>query len=221
MRRLCVILVGLALAFWPIGAAAQQASAQSPRIGYLTIAPISGNPSPERAAFMQGLREFGYIECETIRVEYRSAPAELLLMSLRFNEAEVAAPALGLSLMPLPIRELDDFERAFEAMTRDRPDGVFVVTDALTRLREGALFEFFRANRLPSIFEFPPSARDGALMSYGPSLDELAPRAAAFVDKILKGIKPGELPLERPMRWQLIVNLKTARVIGVTIPPSI
>jgi ABC-type uncharacterized transport system substrate-binding protein len=142
-------------------------------------------------------------------------------MSLRSEEAEATAPGLGLSLMPLPIRKLEDFERAFEAMVQNRPDGVFMVSDALTRQRERALFEFLRANRLPSIFEFPPAARDGALMSYGPSLSELAPRAAAFVDKILKGAKPGDLPLEAPARWQLIVNLKTARAIGVTIPTTV
>jgi putative tryptophan/tyrosine transport system substrate-binding protein len=142
-------------------------------------------------------------------------------MSRRFEEAEAAAPSVGVSLVTLPVRQADDFERAFEAMARDRPDGVFMVNDALTRLNEGALFEFLRANRLPSIFEFPPNARDGALMSYGPSLEELAPRAAAFVDKILKGAKPGDLPIEAPVRWQLVVNLKTARAIGVTIPPAI
>jgi ABC-type uncharacterized transport system substrate-binding protein len=96
-----------------------------------------------------------------------------------------------------------------------------MVSDALTRLREGAVFEFLRANRLPSIFEFPPAARDGALMSYGPDLAELAPIAAGFIDKILKGAKAGDLPLETPARWKLIVNLKTARAIGVTIPPAI
>jgi putative ABC transport system substrate-binding protein len=142
-------------------------------------------------------------------------------MSLRSAEAEAAAPGLGLSLMSLPIRQLDDFEKTFETMRRDRPDGVFMVSDALTRLREGAVFEFLRANRLPSIFEFPPAARDGALMSYGPDLAELAPIAAGFIDKILKGAKAGDLPLETPARWKLIVNLKTARAIGVTIPPAI
>jgi putative ABC transport system substrate-binding protein len=142
-------------------------------------------------------------------------------MSLRFEEAEAAAPRFGLSLMRFPIRALDDFAPAFDAMTRERPDGVFMVSDALTRLGEGALFEFLRANRLPSMFEFPPAARDGGLMSYGPNLAELAPRAAAFVDKILKGAKAGDLPVEAPVRWQLIVNLKTARSIGVTIPATI
>src|SRR5262249_33480535 len=130
-------------------------------------------------------------------------------MSLRFTEAESAAPNLGLSLMPLPIRALDDYAVAFDAMTKERPDGVFMVSDALTRWGEVARFEFLRAKRLPSMFEFPTAARDGALMSYGPNLGELAPRAAAFVDKILKGAKPGDLPIEVPVRWQLIVNLKT------------
>jgi putative ABC transport system substrate-binding protein len=142
-------------------------------------------------------------------------------MTLRFQEVETAAPGLQLSVMPLPIRKLDDFDTAFDAMMRDRPDGVLVVTDALTRLKEGSLFEFVRSQRLPTMFEFPPSAKDGGLLAYGPSIAEMAPRAAAFVDKILKGAKPGDLPLETPVRWYLVVNLKTARAIGLEIPTSI
>ena len=142
-------------------------------------------------------------------------------MTLRFQEVETAAPGLQLSVMPLPIRKLDDFELAFDAMTRDRPDGIFVVTDSLTRLKEGSLFEFARGQRLPTMFEFPPSAEDGGMIAYGPSIAEMAPRAAAFVDKILKGAKPGDLPLETPVRWYLVVNLKTARAMGLEIPTPI
>ena len=142
-------------------------------------------------------------------------------MTLRFQEVETTAPGLQLSVMPLPIRKLDDFDAAFDAMRRDRPDGILVVTDALTRLKEGSLFEFARGQRLPTMFEFPPSAEDGGMIAYGPSIAEMAPRAAAFVDKILKGAKPGDLPLETPVRWYLVVNLKTARAIGLEIPTSI
>ena len=142
-------------------------------------------------------------------------------MRLRFQEVAAAAPGLGLSVMPQPIRRLDDFEAAFDAMARAPPDGLLVVTDSLTVLKEGALFEFARAHRLPTMFEFASSARDGGLISYGPSLAELAPRAAAFVDKILKGAKPGDLPLEAPVHWYLVVNLKTAKALGLAVPPSI
>jgi putative ABC transport system substrate-binding protein len=142
-------------------------------------------------------------------------------MTLRFQEVETAAPGLQLSVMPLPIRKLDDFDAAFDAMRGNRPDGIFVVTDALTRLKEGSLFEFARGQRLPTMFEFPPSAKDGGMIAYGPSIAEMAPRAAAFVDKILKGTKPGDLPLETPVHWYLAVNLKTAKAIGLEIPTSI
>jgi putative tryptophan/tyrosine transport system substrate-binding protein len=152
------------------------------------------------------LRDLGYVEGR---------------MSLRFDEAETTAPRLGIQLIKFPIHKSEDFGKAFDAMTRDRPDGVFVINDTLTRLNEGAMFEFLRVNRLPSIFEFPANARNGAMMSYGPDLAEMAPRAATFVDKILKGAKPGDLPLEAPVRWHLIVNLNTARAVGVTIPPQI
>jgi putative ABC transport system substrate-binding protein len=142
-------------------------------------------------------------------------------MSLRFREVEAAAPGLGLGVIPLPVQALDDFDASFETMARDRPDGILVVTDAMTRLKEGALFEFARSQRLPTMFEFPPSAHDGGLISYGPSLAELAPRAAAFVDKILKGAKPGDLPLESPVHWHLVVNLRTAKAIGIAVPFAI
>ena len=146
---------------------------------------------------------------------------EDLAMSLRFQEAEAAAPRLGLSIVRMPVHDLDDFETIFAALKRDPPDGVFVVSDRITAQREPALIDLLRTQRIPSVFEFPPSARAGALMSYGPSLEELAPRAAAFVDRILKGAKPGDLPLEAPVRWHLIVNRKTEVAIGVEIPASI
>jgi putative ABC transport system substrate-binding protein len=142
-------------------------------------------------------------------------------MTLRFNEVESTAPRLQLAVTPLPIRKLDDFDGVFDAMAGDPPDGLFVVTDALTRIKEGALFEFARRQKLPTMFEFATSVTDGGLLSYGPSIAEMAPRAAAFVDKILKGARPGDLPLETPVGWHLAVNLKTARAIGLTIPPNL
>jgi putative ABC transport system substrate-binding protein len=142
-------------------------------------------------------------------------------MTLRFNEVETAAPTLRLRVTAIPIRKLDDFDAAFDALARDRPDGLVIVSDGLTRLKEGALFEFARSQRLPTMFEFSGSVRDGGLISYGPSIAEMASRAAAFVAKILKGARPGDLPLETPVRWYLVVNLKMARVIGIELPPAL
>lgn len=139
-------------------------------------------------------------------------------MSLRFAEAEAAAPRLGLSLTPLPIRKRSDLDGVVETIASDRPDGVFMVSDSVTQLGESALIEFMRANRIPSMFEFPPAARKGGLMSYGPSVEEMAPRAAAFVDKILKGAKASDLPLEAPVRWLLVLNLRAAQQIGLALP---
>ncbi len=142
-------------------------------------------------------------------------------MRLRFQEVEAAAPGLELSVMRAPIRKIEDFDAAFDAIARDRPDGILVVTDSLTSHKEGSLFEFARAQRLPTMFEFPSSTKAGGLISYGVNIAELAPRAAAFVDKILKGANPGDLPLEAPVHWYLVVNLKTAKSIGIEIPSSI
>jgi putative ABC transport system substrate-binding protein len=119
------------------------------------------------------------------------------------------------------VAELGDFDTAFATMKRDRPDAVMIVTDPITRLREPAILEFLTVNRLPSLYEFSAPVKNGALISYGPSLADLAPRVAAFVDKILRGANPGNLPLEQPTRYYLVVNLKTAKALGLTIPQSI
>ncbi len=142
-------------------------------------------------------------------------------MTLRFNEVETAAPGLRLGVTAIPISKLDDFDTAFDALARDRPDGIVVVSDGLTRLKEGALFEFARSQKLPTMFEFSGSVRDGGLISYGPSIAEMASRAAAFVDKILKGARPSDLPLETPVRCYLVVNVKTAKAIGIELPPTL
>jgi putative tryptophan/tyrosine transport system substrate-binding protein len=142
-------------------------------------------------------------------------------MTLRFREAEEVAPRLGLTLIAVPIRVVEDFDAAFVMMARDSPEGVLFVSDQVTARRRAALIQFMTAHHLPSIFEFPEEARAGGLMSYGASIAELAPRAAAMVDRILKGAKPSELPLEAPVRWRLVVNLKTATAIGLDVPRTV
>jgi putative ABC transport system substrate-binding protein len=142
-------------------------------------------------------------------------------MDLRAKEFANTAPGLGVTMVPLPIEAAGDIDATLMKLTNNRPDAIMVVTDPVMRRREATTLEFLASNGLPAMYEFGESARGGALISYGPNLADLAPRAAEFVDRILKGANPGDLPIEGPTRYYLTVNLKTARRLGVTVPTSI
>jgi len=142
-------------------------------------------------------------------------------MTLRYREIERAARILRVAVQPLGVREPDDFDVAFSAMTRDRPDALFLVTDALTTLNRKRILDFAAVHRIPAMYEFGFLVRDGGLMSYGADFDDIWRRAAVYVDRILKGAKPGELPVEQPTRYYLLVNVKTAKALGLTIPASL
>jgi ABC-type uncharacterized transport system substrate-binding protein len=142
-------------------------------------------------------------------------------MTHRYREIERAARILRVTVQPLGVREPDDFDVAFSAMTRARPDALFLVTDALTTLNRKRVLEFAAVHRIPAMYEAASVVRDGGLMSYGADFDDIFRRAAVYVDRILKGAKPEELPVEQPTRYYLLFNLKTAKALGLTIPPSL
>jgi putative ABC transport system substrate-binding protein len=142
-------------------------------------------------------------------------------MSLRYEASAQAAQSLGVAVQPLGVREPDDFIGVFEAMDRDPPDAILMVSDSLTTLNRKRVFDYAATHRLPAIYEYDPLVRDGGLMSYGPDLKESMQRAAAMVDRIFKGAKPSELPFERPTRYLFVVNLKTAKAIGLEFPPAL
>jgi putative ABC transport system substrate-binding protein len=142
-------------------------------------------------------------------------------MNLRYREIETAAKTMHIEIRPLGVREPEDFDDAFAAMRRDRPDAMFMVTDALIGLNRKRVVEFAAANRLPAIYEVRDPVGDGGLMSYGPNIPNLFARTAYYIDKILKGAKPGDLPMEQPTKFELVINLKTAKALGLTIPPSL
>lgn len=142
-------------------------------------------------------------------------------MTLRYQHVERAAQALRVGVQPLGVREPNDFDTAFAAMVQHRPDALLLVTDALTRLNRKRVIDFAAAHRIPAMYEFDFLVQDGGLMSYGPSQDENFRRAASYVDRILKGAAPASLPVERPSRYYLAINLKTARSLGLTVPPSL
>lgn len=139
-------------------------------------------------------------------------------MTLRYQEIEKAARFLRVTVQPLGVREPEDFDQAFSTMTRERPDALLLVTDALTSLNRKRVLDFAEAHSIPAMYEYGFLVRDGGLMSYGPNLDDLFRRAGVYVDRILKGSKPSDLPVEQPTRYYMLVNLKTAKTLGITIP---
>jgi putative ABC transport system substrate-binding protein len=132
----------------------------------------------------------------------------------------VAARALKLTIQPCEVRAADDFERAFAAL-KQRPDGLYVFGSALNFGNQKRTIGFALKNRLPSMYGRREAVEAGGLMYYGADTAESYRRVAYYVDRILKGAKPAELPVEQPMRFELIVNLKTAKQIGVTIDPNL
>jgi ABC-type uncharacterized transport system substrate-binding protein len=142
-------------------------------------------------------------------------------MTLRYQGAATAAQILGVKVQPLAVREPEDFDQAFAAMTRDPPDAILMVTDALTALNRRRVYEFAAAHRLPATYEREIFVREGGLTSYGPDLNEIYDRAADLIDRLLKGAKPADLPFEQPTRFRLGINLKTAKELGLIVPASV
>jgi putative ABC transport system substrate-binding protein len=142
-------------------------------------------------------------------------------MTLRYREIEKAAQALRVSIEPLGVSEPDDFDAALAAMNRTRPDALMMVTDALTNLNRQRVIDYVARHRIPAVYEYGYLVHAGGLMSYGGDMAENYRRAADYVSKVLKGAKPGELPVEQPNRYFLVINLKTASALGLTIPQSL
>ena len=142
-------------------------------------------------------------------------------MAIRVKQAELAAPALQLTLLSPELRSPADFDSAFTALTRDPPDALLTFVDPFTMRHRTRIIEFAATARLPAIYEDRIFADAGGLISYGPSVLDNCRRAATYVDKILKGAKPADLPVEQPTKFELVINLKTAKTLGLTIPPSL
>jgi putative ABC transport system substrate-binding protein len=135
--------------------------------------------------------------------------------------AEVAARALGVRLQIVEVRGPADIDRAFSDMTRARAGALTALGSAMFNSERRRLVDLAAKNRLPAVYPLREFVDAGGLMSYGPSLPDLFRRAATYADKILKGAKPGDLPVEQPTKFELIINLKTAKALGLTIPQSL
>ena len=147
--------------------------------------------------------------------------AEDLGMSLRYRAAEAQARKLGIAVESLGLHATKDFDAAFSTMTRRPPDAILMVTDVLTISNRERVFDFAARHRLPAIYEYDFLVHDGGLISYGPDVTEMFDRAAELAMRILNGTDPAQLPLEEPTRFVLAINLRTAKAMGLTIPPSL
>jgi putative ABC transport system substrate-binding protein len=138
-----------------------------------------------------------------------------------WRETQGAAHALGVTLQSREVRGPDDFPSAFSSMTTQRPDAFLTLDDPLLLNSRTSIVAFAANQRLPAIYPQRDYTDAGGLMSYGPSISDLFRRAASYVDKILKGAKPGDLPIEQPNKFEFVINLKTAKALGLTIPSSL
>ena len=141
--------------------------------------------------------------------------------ALALREAEIAARALGVELQVLEARSLNDFESAFSAMSKKRAGALLVLGDVMFTTHRRRLADLAAKNRLPAMYGARQSVDEGGLVSYGANGLDNFRRAAVYVDKILKGAKPSDLPIERPTKFELVVNLKAAKALGLTIPPAL
>ncbi len=140
---------------------------------------------------------------------------------LAFKETQGTAKAQKLKLLSLTVQRGEDFDSAFQEASKHRPDALIVLQDALTFTNRKMIADLAAKRRLPAIFGLTEAVEAGGLMAYGPNRVDQYRRAAAYVDKILKGTKPADLPVEQPKKFEFIINLKAAKQIGLTIPPNV
>ena len=139
----------------------------------------------------------------------------------QIKEIKVAGQALGIQLQILEVRGANDFDKAFSAITKERADAILTLPDPLSVSQGRRIADFAAKHRLPAMYPRMEFVDAGGLMAYGPSYNDLFRRAATYVDKILKGAKPTDLPVEQPTKFEFVINLKTAKQIGLTIPPNV
>jgi putative ABC transport system substrate-binding protein len=209
----------------------------------LPIVMMGGGTDPVRAGLVKSLarpggnvtglallsRELGGKRLELLKeaVPKLATVAVLYDPGNRGSELDVkevlplAARALGLTLQSWELRGTDDFDKVFAALGKQRPDGLYVPPDMPMRVNEKRIVGFALKSRLPSTYFYPEAVDAGGLMYYGVNVAELSRGVAYYVDRILKGAKPADLPVEQPKKFDFIINLKTAKRIGLTIPPNV
>ena len=221
----------------PAVAAAKHATRTTPIVMFLPIDPIgsglvvslakpSGNitglsasAGPQIYGKQLQLLKDAFPRISRVAIFVNRATSPFTVLGLK--ETELAARALGLQRHVVEVRDSREFDNAFAALTTIRADAIFVPADPLFFQHRARLAELAAKSRLPAMWGIREQAEAGGLMAYGTELNDLARRAATFVDKILKGAKPADLPVEQPTKFELVINLKTAKALGLTIPQSI
>jgi len=143
------------------------------------------------------------------------------MLTARAKEVQDRAKAQRVKLESFEVRAPDEFDGAFVAMAKERVDGLIVLADPLTVRYRTRIVELAAKNRLPTIYQFAEFVRVGGLIAYGTSVPDVFRRAAIYVDKVFRGARPADLPIEQPTKFELVINLKTAKALGLTIPPSL
>ena len=138
-----------------------------------------------------------------------------------YSELRHKAQQAHLKLLSVEVRDANDFDSGFALLTKQRPDALLLTADPTLLVHMGRVIEFTTKHRVPTIYNTKDSVMAGGLMSYDADQPELYRRAATYVDKILKGARPGDLPVEQPTKFELVINLKTAKALGLTIKPSL
>jgi len=220
---------------YPVAAAAKQGTSTIPIVAFNAGAPLAthlvaslnrpgGNVTgvSDLAAELTPKRlELLKVAVPRLRTVAMLWNAADLGMTTRYDATVVAAKAMGVTVLSFGPREPGDFDEAFAAMERVKPDGFLMVADALALRNRERVYTFAAEHGLPAIYETDAFVREGGLMSYGPDEDEAAENGANLVLRILKGGKPADLPLEQPTRFRLVINLKTAKALGLNVPRNL
>jgi putative ABC transport system substrate-binding protein len=158
---------------------------------------------------------------ELSRLAVLMNPANSVNRDLMAQALPAAAQRAGVALLPLEVQSLGELQRAFDTATRERADALYVLADVFNFVHRARIVALAARHRLPAIYGSRRAVEMGGLMSYGPQVRDLFRRAATYVDRILKGARPGDLPVEQPTRFELAINVKTATALGLTIPPTL
>src|SRR5262249_25459089 len=235
IKRRAFLTLLAATAAWPLAARAQQ----MPVIGYLNGA-SSAQFTHLLAAFRKGLGEAGYAEGRNVAIEYRYAdgrydrlpalaPARAALVAdpkspvydYFLRSANAAAPSLAIEVVPAPVENAANIERFFGSFTGASDGGLLLPPDVPTITHRDRIVPLAAKHRLPAVYSFRLFVVAGGLMSYGTDQIEMFGQTASYIDRILRGAKPADLPVQAPTRYETVLNLKTAKALGLTVPPGL
>jgi len=212
---------------------AQAATRSIPIVGLMSLDPVRAGIVPSLSHPGGNLTGFTFLLSELAgkRLEFlREVMPRLSRVAVVWNpdhpdpdlqDTQAAATRLGIRLQSIEVRRADDFEGALPAAERERAEALIVVSSRLMNLRQAQLLDFAAKNKIPLVTGWGSWVQNGALLSYGPNIDEIVRRSVMHVDKILRGARPADIPIEQPTRFELVVSVKTARVLNLTVPASL